>query len=223
MSHILIAEDNPQIASFIDKGLRAAGYQTEIAADGKTALLLASHGGFDLVVLDIGLPQMDGFEVLEQLRGQGNPVPVIILTARDSVRDTVTGLEGGANDYVTKPFQFAELLARIRLRLRDGQTEAAPAEGATLAAGGLELDLRSRRVTGPGLAADLGSREFGLLEVFLRNAGQVLSRQQLLGHVWGVDFDTNSNVVDVSVRSLRRKVGADRIETVRGVGYRFPA
>lgn len=221
MAHILIAEDNQQIAAFVDKGLRAAGYQTEIAGDGETALLLATHGGFDLVVLDIGLPRLDGFAVLEQLRGQGNTIPVVILTARDSVGDTVTGLDGGANDYVTKPFQFAELLARIRLRLREGQTDAMPAEAAVLAAGGLELDLRTRRVTGPGVDAELGSREFGLLEVFLRNAGQVLSRQQLLGHVWGVDFDTTSNVVDVSVRSLRRKIGADRIETVRGVGYRF--
>lgn len=222
MNHILIAEDNAQIAAFVEKGLRAAGYQTEVAADGRSALLQATHGGFDLVVLDLGLPELDGFEVLEQLRGQGSSVPVIILTARDTVRDTVTGLESGANDYVTKPFQFAELLARVRLRLKEGhEPTGGAADTGVLAGGGLTLDLRSRIVTGDGVEADLSAREYGLLEVLMRNAGQVLSRQQLLGHVWGVDFDPSSNVVDVCIRQLRRKIGAERIETVRGAGYRL--
>lgn len=222
MSHILIAEDNRQIAAFIEKGLKAAGYQTEVASDGRDALLLATQGGFDLVILDLGLPGMDGFEVLSELRGQGHTVPVIILTARDGVGDTVAGLEGGANDYVTKPFQFAELLARIRLRLKDAPHDDANSGGATLTADDMTLDLRTRQVKLPGKTLDLTNREFGLLEVLLRNRGQVLSRPQLLGHVWGVDFDPNSNVVDVCIRALRNKIGADRIVTVRGVGYRLP-
>lgn len=220
MSHILIAEDNAHIASFVDKGLRAAGYQTAVAATGPDALTQAKYGGFDLLILDIGLPGMDGFTVLERLRGEGQTIPVIILSARDSVQDTVDGLEGGANDYVTKPFEFAELLARVRLRLRE-EPPATTGTSSTLAACGLELDLHARRVTGDGIDSDLTSREFAMLEVFMRNPGNVLSRQQLLGHVWGIDFDTNSNVVDVCVRGLRRKIGTDHIETVRGAGYRL--
>lgn len=218
MSRILVAEDERRIASFVEKGLRAAGYSTTVAEDGQTALLLASTGTFDLMVLDIGLPVMDGFSVLKRMRDNGESTPVVILTARDSVNDTVTGLEGGANDYVTKPFQFAELLARIRLRLRDE-----PSEGTStiLREGDLTLDLRTRRVDVAGRRVELTAREFSLLEVFMRHGGQVLSRAQILGHVWGYDFDPSSNVVDVYVRALRAKVGADRIETVRGVGYRL--
>ncbi|MGE9808517.1 MULTISPECIES: response regulator transcription factor [unclassified Janibacter] len=223
MSTILIAEDEARIASFIEKGLRAAGYQTTIADDGHTALLLAQTDAFDLVILDLGLPHRDGFEVLERLRAHGSTVPVIILTARGGTDDTVHGLEGGANDYMTKPFQFAELLARVRLRLRDGAT-AEGGDPVTLRAGDLVLDLRSRRVTdGDGLEADLTAREFSLLETFMQHTDQVLSREQLLGHVWGMDFDPTSNVVDVFIRTLRRKIGAERIETVRGMGYRLRA
>lgn len=218
MSRILVAEDEVRIAQFVEKGLRAAGHTTTHAQDGETALMLA-RAGFDLVLLDVGLPALDGFAVLRRLRGEGVRTPVIMLTARDGVDDTVAGLEGGANDYVTKPFQFAELLARIRLRLRE---EPAAAGGVVLREGDLALDLRTRRVDVDGRTRDLSAREFALLEVFLRHPDQVLSREQLLGQVWGYDFDPSSNVVDVLVRTLRAKVGAHRIETVRGAGYRLP-
>lgn len=217
MSRILIAEDDIHIASFVGKGLRAAGYTTEHVADGETALMMARSGGFDMVVLDIGLPAMDGFTVLRQLRGEGVSTPVVVLTARDSVRDTVAGLEGGANDYMTKPFQFAELLARVRLRLQDDTTGSAEN---SLTSGDLRLDLRSRRVHVGESVVDLTAREFALLETFLRHPDQVLSREQILGQVWGYDFDPASNVVDVYVRALRAKIGAERVETVRGMGYR---
>jgi DNA-binding response OmpR family regulator len=218
MSRILIAEDDVHIASFVGKGLRAAGYSTEHVADGETALMMAREGSFDMVVLDIGLPSMDGFTVLRQLRGEGVTTPVVVLTARDSVSDTVAGLEGGANDYMTKPFQFAELLARVRLRLQD---DASGQPDSSLALRDLRLDLRSRRAHIADRVVDLTAREFALLEVFLRHADQVLSREQILGQVWGYDFDPASNVVDVYVRALRTKIGADRVETVRGMGYRL--
>jgi DNA-binding response OmpR family regulator len=170
------------------------------------------------VVLDLGLPRRDGFEVLKGMRRANVTTPVIILTARDSVRDTVAGLEGGADDYMTKPFRFEELLARVRLRLRTG--DRAP-ELTVLRHNGLSLDLRTRRVTTDQSTEDLTAREFSLLELFLRHPGQVLAREQILSHVWGYDFDPGSNVVDVYVRTVRRKIGADRIETVRGMGYRL--
>lgn len=218
MSRILIAEDDVHIASFVRKGFRAAGYTTEHVTDGETALMMARGGGFDMVVLDIGLPSMDGFTVLRQLRGEGVATPVVVLTARDSISDTVAGLEGGANDYMTKPFQFAELLARVRLRL---QEDGGGSAETSLVLRDLRLDLRSRRVHIADRPVDLTAREFALLEVFLRHADQVLSREQILGHVWGYDFDPASNVVDVYVRALRGKIGADRVETVRGTGYRL--
>ncbi|MEU4316125.1 response regulator transcription factor [Nocardia sp. NPDC024068] len=219
MSRILIAEDDIHIVSFVGKGLRAAGYRTEHVADGETALLMARSGAFDMVILDIGLPSMDGFTVLRRLRGEGVRTPVVVLTARDSVDDTVAGLEGGANDYMTKPFQFAELLARVRLRLHDDTGASAPSD--SLAHHDLILDLRSRRVRVEGRTVDLTAREFGLLEVFLRHPDQVLSREQILGQVWGYDFDPASNVVDVYVRALRAKIGVRRLQTVRGMGYRL--
>jgi len=214
---ILIAEDEDRIASFLEKGLRSNGFATTTVADGESAYQYASSGSFDLLVLDIGLPIRDGFSVLAQLRAAKNLIPVIILTARDSSADTVAGLDGGADDYVRKPFVFDELLARIRLRLR---ADRAP-ESTLLAAGNLALDLRTRRALVDGETVELTAREFALAEVFLRHADQVLSREQLLSQVWGLDFDPGSNVVDVYVRYLRRKLGDDRIETVRGVGYRL--
>ena len=219
MAAILIAEDEARIASFIDKGLRSAGYSPTIASTGAEALAYASSGEFDLMILDIGLPGLDGFEVLETLRGQGSPLPVIILTARDSVTDTVAGLEGGADDYMAKPFRFEELLARVRIRLRDQGGTAS----AVLAVGELSLDLRSRIVSFDGTEVELSTREFALLETFMRHPGQVLSREQLLSRVWGYDFDPGSNVVDVYVRYLRNKIGSNRIVTVRGAGYRLAA
>jgi len=219
MTRILIIEDEARIASFISKGLSASGLVPHVVEDGASGLAVALSGEFDLVVLDVGLPGMGGFEVLRRLRESGDVTPVIILTARDSASDVIAGLEGGADDYMPKPFSFGELLARIRLRLRDVPT---PGEDVTqLRAGGIVLDLRSRRVTAGDRTTDLSSREFLLLESFLRHPGQVLSREQLLSQVWGYDFDPGSNIVDVYVRYLRRKIGAAAIETVRGMGYRL--
>lgn len=217
MTSILIAEDEPRISNFVEKGLTSAGYATSVVADGRDALEHALTGMFDLLLLDVGLPRMDGFEVLRRLRASGSTMPVIMLTARTSSADTVAGLEGGANDYLGKPFTFDELLARIRLRLRD----TGPSEVLTLARGDLELDVRTRRASVGGRNVDLSAREFALLEQFMRHPDQVLSREQLLSRVWGYDFDPGSNVVDVYVRYLRNKLGADRIETVRGMGYRL--
>lgn len=217
MTRILIAEDEARIASFLEKGLRSNGFATTVVFDGDAAYDLASTGQFDLLLLDIGLPGRDGFTVLRQLRAERCGVPVIILTARDSVGDTVAGLQDGADDYVSKPFRFEELLARIRLRLCDTGTQ----EVTVLRHGQLALDLRTRRATVDGRVVELTAREFALAETFLRNVGQVLSREQLLSHVWGFDFDPGSNVVDVYVRYLRLKLGADHIQTVRGMGYRL--
>jgi DNA-binding response OmpR family regulator len=226
MTRVLIAEDEERIVSFLEKGLRASGYTTVAVGTGPDALALARDDSFDLLLLDLGLPGLDGHDVLRTMRSRGEAMPVIILTARDSVDETVAGLDGGADDYVTKPFRFEELLARIRLRLRDG----GGAEPSVLRAGPVSLDLRSRRAsvhdpaatTGNGTrVVELTAREFALAEVFLRHPGQVLSREQLLSHVWGYDFDPGSNVVDVYVRYLRRKLGESVIETVRGMGYRF--
>jgi DNA-binding response OmpR family regulator len=222
VARILIVEDEARIASFVAKGLRAEGHVVTVVADGVDGLDHALSGEHDLMVLDIGLPRLDGFEVLDQLRSQGSRLPVIVLTARDSVTDTVSALDGGADDYMPKPFRFAELLARVRLRLRQTQGgDAATAEA--LEVGGIRLDLRTRRATVAGREVDLSAREFTLAEIFMLNPGQVLSREQLLDHVWGLDFDPGSNVVDVYVGYLRRKFGASAIATVRGMGYRFNA
>ena len=218
MSQILIVEDEPRIAAFIAKGLRAAGFACLVEPSGTAAVQLVLGGEIDLVVLDIGLPDIDGFEVLSRLRGQGATTPVIMLTARSSVDDTVAGLQSGADDYMPKPFSFDELLARIHLRLRtEGQGESAM----VLTHRDLSLDLRTRRATVAGRSVDLTAREFTLAEMFLRNPGHVLSREQLLSRAWGYDFDPGSNVVDVYVRYLRRKLGAEYFETVRGMGYRL--
>ncbi len=217
MTRILIVEDEERIVSFLEKGLRASGYTTVAVGTGPDAVALGRDDAFDLLILDLGLPGMDGHEVLRTLRARGERMPVIILTARDSVEDTVAGLERGADDYMTKPFRFEELLARVRLRLRD---DAAP-ETNVLSAGMVSLDLRSRRASVGDRVVELTAREFALLETFLRHAGQVLSREQLLSHVWGYDFDPGSNVVDVYVRYLRRKLGSDVVQTVRGMGYRL--
>lgn len=218
MSRILIAEDEDRIASFVRKGLEAHGFATATVTDGISALELARMGSFDLMVLDIGLPGIDGFEVLRQLRALGSTMPVIVLTARTATEDTVAGLTRGADDYMHKPFAFEELLARVLLRLRTDTASTAD----LLEAGSLQLDLRTRRVTAGGRSdIELTAREFALLEMFLRHPDAVLSRQQLLSRVWGLDFDPGSNVVDVYVRYLRGKLGEDTIETVRGAGYRL--
>ena len=217
MKRILIVEDEPRLASFLEKGLAASGFTTTAVDDGQVASLVARDEEFDLMILDLGLPGMDGFRVLEDVRGRGQGLPVIVLTARDEVEDKVRGLDSGADDYVTKPFKFEELLARVRARLRSEPGQEDP----ELTVGPITLDLRSRRAVVEGQQIELSTREFALLETFMQHAGQVLSREQLLSHVWGYDFDPGSNVVDVYVGYLRKKVGADTIETVRGAGYRL--
>jgi DNA-binding response OmpR family regulator len=217
VNRILIAEDEPRLASFLEKGLRSNGFVTSVAEDGAKASMMARDDEFDLLVLDLGLPGKDGTEVLREMRASGQRMPVIILTARDDVSDKVGGLEGGADDYVTKPFRFEELLARVRARLRDERT----VERTVLRAGSIVLDLRTRRAATDGRTVDLTAREFTMLEVLIRHAGQVLSREQLLSHVWGYDYDPGSNVVDVYIGYLRRKLGSNSIETVRGMGYRL--
>jgi DNA-binding response OmpR family regulator len=218
MTQILIAEDEERIAAFIAKGLHAAGFQVTAVPTGEQAITLARTGDYALLILDLGLADMDGFDVLRRLREAGDQVPVLILTARSSVTDTVTGLELGADDYMAKPFRFEELLARVRLRMRSAPDAS---EVTTLAYGGLQLDLRTRRMRVGDREVDLSAREFSLAETFLRHPGHVLSREQLLSQVWGYDFDPGSNVVDVYVRYLRKKLGAEHFDTVRGVGYRL--
>jgi DNA-binding response OmpR family regulator len=218
VSRILIVEDEERIASFLVKGLRAHGFVTDVAATGNDGLARARSGEFDLMILDIGLPDRDGFSVLRELRTHDRRLPVVILTARDDVSDTVAGFEGGANDYVTKPFKFDELLARIRARLRD--TEQAPEE-TMLRVEGAALDLRTRRATVGDRDVELSAREFALAEFFFRHPGQVLSREQILSNVWGYDFDPESNVVDVYVGYLRKKLAPALIASVRGMGYRL--
>ncbi len=221
MAQILIVEDEGRIASFVAKGLRAEGHKPTVVGDGIAGLEEALSGRFDLLVLDIGLPGMDGFQLLDQLRAQGSRMPVIVLTARDSVTDTVTALDSGADDYMPKPFRFAELMARVRLRLRQSAGGDTTAHEELLSVGNVELNRRTRRILVGGRELDLSAREFAMAEIFMLNPGQVLSREQLLDHVWGYDFDPGSNVVDVYVGYLRKKVGSEAIETVRGVGYRF--
>ena len=218
MSNILVVEDSERIASFIVKGLQSHGYQVTYTPNGEDALKLSAAAEFDLVILDIGLPGIDGFAVLEQLRGSGNEVPVIVLTARDSVDNTVASFEGGADDYMSKPFSFEELLARVRRRI---STPGEAVTETTLSHKDIVLDLRTRRVSAAGIDYDLTAREFTMLEFFLRHAGQVLSREQILSRVWGFDHDPGSNVVDVYIRYLRQKLGNDSIQTVRGMGYRL--
>jgi DNA-binding response OmpR family regulator len=220
MNRILIAEDEPRIAAFLEKGLRANGFTTAVVEDGHEAVLMAQTRDFDLLILDLGLPGKDGLTVLEELRGRGEQLPIIILTARDDVSDKVAGLEGGADDYVTKPFRFEELLARVRVRLRDSHSPKGK-EAMVMRAGNVVLDLRARQVRAGDRLIELSAREFTLLETFLRHPGQVMSREQLLSHVWGYDYDPGSNIVDVYVGYLRKKLGGDWIETVRGMGYRL--
>ncbi|MBC1225110.1 response regulator transcription factor [Nostoc sp. UCD121] len=220
MNRILIAEDEPRIASFLQKGLKANGFTTSVASTGDEALFMALSGEFDLLILDIGLPSKDGWLVLEELRGQGKLLSIIILTACDDIKDKVTGLQGGADDYVTKPFRFEELLARVRLRLRDYCLPKRKDE-MILCAGDILLDLRTRKVKVSDRYIELAAREFTLAEIFLRHPGQVLSREQLLSHAWGYGYDPASNIVDVYVGYLRKKLGSDCIETVRGIGYRL--
>jgi DNA-binding response OmpR family regulator len=220
MNRILIAEDEPRIVAFLEKGLRASGFTTAVATDANQVISMALGDNFDLLLLDLGLPGKDGLSVIEELRGQGAKIPIIILTARDDIHDKVAGLEGGADDYMTKPFRFEELLARIRLRLRTQQGLAIK-EDMELKVGEVILNLRTRKVQVAGKEVELSAREFILLETLLRHRGQVMSREQLLDRVWGYDYDPGSNIVDVYVGYLRKKLGSHLIETFRGMGYRL--
>jgi DNA-binding response OmpR family regulator len=214
---ILVAEDEPGIASFLERGLRANGFATTLIDDGREALDLADSGEFDLLVLDVGLPGRDGLSVLQELRARGRRLPIVLLTGRNGVRDTVAGLEQGADDYVRKPFHFEELLARIRARLRSRQAD----EPTVLRVGTAALDLTHRRATVEGRTVELSAREFALAEVFFRHPGQVLSRQQLFEHAWGHGDDAGSNLVEVYVSHLRHKLGDAIIKTIHGLGYRL--
>ncbi|GAB4197670.1 MAG: response regulator transcription factor [Coleofasciculaceae cyanobacterium] len=220
MNRILIAEDEPRIAAFLEKGLKANGFTTTVVEDGNDAISCVQTEDFDILILDLGLPGKDGWVVLEELRGQGEQLPVIVLTARDEVKDTVAALEGGANDYITKPFRFEELLARVRVQLRSSRSSKAQ-DQMLLKSGDIVLDLRTRQVQVGDRTIELSAKEFTLLETFLRHPGQVMSREQLLSHVWGYDYDPGSNIVDVYVGYLRKKLGGNSIKTVRGMGYRL--
>jgi DNA-binding response OmpR family regulator len=213
---ILIAEDDPRISSFLQKGLRASGYGTVIAEDGETAERLAITGDFDLLILDIGLPDRDGYRVLQSIRARGKHFPVIVVTGRHD-RDVVAYLDGGADDFMTKPFRFDELLARVKRRIRPPIASSPD----VLRVDDIRLDLRTRRASIGDRTIELTGREFALLEMFLRHADQVLSREQLLSQVWGYYFDPETNVVNVYVHALRQKLGRDVIESVRGTGYRL--
>lgn len=221
MRRILIAEDEVRVAAFLDKGLQANGFKTAIATTGPDAIAYALDGDYELIVLDLGLPGKDGLSVLEELRGQGCYIPIVILTARDDITDKLTGFELGADDYVTKPFRFEELLARIRARLRTTAPATAEQDW-VITHRNVVLNLRTRIVQVDEQVIELSAREFTLAETFMNHPGQVLSREQLLDRVWGYDYAPGSNVVDVYVGYLRKKLGSSLIETVRGMGYRMP-
>jgi DNA-binding response OmpR family regulator len=214
---LLIVEDEARIAAFLARGLEARGYAVEHVVTGAEAFERVRGHEVDLMILDLGLPDVDGFELLRQLREEGEEFPVIILTARGEVPQRVEGLNLGADDYLTKPFAFDELLARIRARLRDRDRR----ERTVLEAGNIRLDLYTRQAEVGGRTVDLSTREFTLIEIFLRHPGEVLTRRQLLASVWGFEFDPGTNVVDVYIGYLRKKLGESCIETVRGTGYRL--
>ncbi|PYM19788.1 MAG: DNA-binding response regulator [Candidatus Rokuibacteriota bacterium] len=216
---ILVVEDERKVASFIRQGLEEEGHAVEVARDGAEAVDLLSGPPYDLIVLDVMLPRRDGFAVLRELRGRGVATPVLMLTARDAVADKVTGLDLGADDYLTKPFAFAEFLARVRALLRRGSDQRPP----VLRIADLTLDPATRYVTRGTRRVELTTREYALLEYFMRRTGRVLTRPMIAEHVWGIDFDHESNVIDVYVGYLRKKVDQDGetrlLHTVRGAGY----
>ena len=214
---LLVVEDEERIASFLGKGLTAHGYAVEWASTGAEALRLGAGPGIALVILDLKLPDLDGFEVLAGLREQGVRVPVLVLSARAHVEDRVRGFELGADDYLAKPFAFEELLARVRARLRSGPA----ADPGALWTGDISLDVLTRAATIAGRTVSLSEREFSLLRAFVGHPRQVLSRRELLAMAWGMNFDPRTNLVDVYVGYLRRKIGEPVIETVRGAGYRL--
>jgi DNA-binding response OmpR family regulator len=193
---------------------------TTVVNTAKDAIRITTGKAFDLLILDLGLPDQDGLDVLAAVRGQGETLPIIVLTARDGVDDTVAGLEGGADDYITKPFRFEELLARIRVQLRNRQVPGIKQE-TTLQVGEIKLDLLTRQAWVSDRLVELSAREFLLAEVFLRHPMQVMTREQLLDRIWGYDYDPGTNIVNVYIAHLRKKLGENRIETLRGIGYRL--
>ena len=217
---MLVVEDDPTIAEFVEKGLREAGFAVDVAADGRIGLERALSGTHDAAIVDLMLPQMDGLALIDALRSRGMRTPVLILSARRSVDDRVRGLQAGGDDYLTKPFAFAELLARVQALIRRATGAAEPTR---LTVADLTLDLLSRKVERGGQPIDLRPREFALLEYLMRNAGRVVSKTSILSHVWGYDFDPNTNVVDVLVSRLRDRIDkpfpVKLLQTVRGVGY----
>lgn len=220
---ILVVEDEPGVAQFVEQGLKEAGYAVDIARDGQEGLSYSKAANYDVIILDIMLPKMDGLEVLREIRDYRIKAPVLLLTARDGVEDRVRGLNIGADDYLVKPFAFPELLARIRALLRRPPLQA----NAVLKADDLEMDIARREVTRSGKPIDLSPREFSLLELLLRHPNQVLTRTQIIEHVWNFNFYSETKVVDVYIGYLRRKIddgySYPMIDTVRGVGYRLKA
>lgn len=218
---ILIVEDEPKTGEYLRQGLNEAGFVADLAATGSDGLHLALHGEYDLVILDVMLPELDGWQVLASLRRRGLEMPVLFLTARDQVEDRVKGLELGADDYLVKPFSFAELLARVRTILRRGRGSGLDSN--VLRVDDLELDLLRRRVSRGGRRIDLTAKEFGLLELLMRRQGEVLPRSLIASQVWDMNFDSDTNVIEVAVRRLRLKVDDGQsiklIQTVRGMGY----
>ena len=217
---LLIIEDEPKTGEYLRQGLQEAGFAVELANHGSDGLHLASEGDHDLLILDVMLPGLDGWQVLRQLRAQGRQMPVLLLSARDQVEDRVKGLELGADDYLVKPFSFAELLARVRTILRRGRSGL---EATSLKVANLKLDLLRRRVTRAGRRIDLTAKEFGLLELLMRRQGEVLPRSLIASQVWDMNFDSDTNVIEVAMRRLRAKIdegfSTRLIQTVRGMGY----
>ncbi len=222
-TRVLVVEDSEKMASLIKRGLEEEGYAVDVAASGEDALWMAGASPNDAIVLDVMLPDLDGFEVCRRIRESGTWSPVLMLTARGAMRDRVEGLDAGADDYLTKPFAFMELAARLRALIRRGAAE----RPATLGVGDLSLDPATRMVRRGAVQIDLTAKEFSLLEFFMRNPGEVMSRMRLIEHVWDFAYDGGSNVVDVYVKYLRDKIdrpfGVRSIETVRGAGYRLRA
>jgi two-component system OmpR family response regulator len=216
----LIIEDDQTIAEFVERGLRESGFVVDRASDGEEGLAAALEDPYDVAIVDLMLPKRDGWSVIDELRRRGRQTPVLILSARRSVDDRVRGLQTGGDDYLTKPFAFAELLARVQALVRRASRTPEPT---TLTVGDLSLDLLSRKVTRGGTTLDLRPREFALLEYLMRNAGKVISKTMILSHVWEYNFDPQTNIVDVLVSRLRDKIDkpfeTKRLHTVRGVGY----
>jgi two-component system OmpR family response regulator len=216
---LLVVEDEARLASALRRGLQAEGFAVDVAGDGLDGLDMARHGGYDAMILDVMLPRLSGYRVVRQLRAEERWLPVLMLSAKDGEYDQADGLDCGADDYLTKPFSYVVLLARLRALLRRGVVE----RPAVLAHGDLELDPAQRRVTVAGSEVALTAREFTLLEYLLRRAGEVVSKTELLDHVWDAALDTAPNAVEVYIGYLRRKIGRERLETVRGAGYRLAA